>query len=439
MLLYTNIITPRLKYISDFIGRQITGEPFKLTTNIELFKNFQGPKLNYSSQMITDEEFWIPSRTLSGSELLFENNISPQRIDCFETKSYKAFFKVNGEFPFDIFAASFYLLSRYEEYLPHQKDSYGRYAHENSIAFKESFLHLPLVNIWLGEFAKTLQEKYPSFTIHHSPFTFTPTYDIDIAYSYLQKGFRRNTIGLIKSFVTFKWLMFADRWKTIRGNKIDPYDSYKWLHLLHRRFNLKPIYFFLLAFKRSRYDKNIHPSKKAMSNLIRSHLNYEIGIHPSWRSFDHPKRLKKEIAKLHEITGKEIRTSRQHYIRFDLPQTFRQLIKMGIHDDYSMGYGSINGFRASVTTSFYWYDLEKDEPTSLLLHPFCFMDANSFYEQKYSPQQASDELRYYHDAVKAVNGNLITIWHNSFLGRDKIFEGWKEVYEQFIFDSFPSD
>ena len=71
--------------------------------------------------------------------------------------------------------------------------------------------------------------------------------------------------------------------------------------------------------------------------------------------------------------------SRQHFIRFTLPDTYRQLINAGIKEEFSMGYGSVNGFRASVALPFYWFDLEKNEATSLLVYLFCFMDANSFF------------------------------------------------------------
>ena len=97
-----------------------------------------------------------------------------------------------------------------------------------------------------------------------------------------------------------------------------------------------------------------------------------------------------------------------------------------------MGYGSINGFRASVSTPFYWYDLKNEEPTQLLIHPFCFMDANAYYEQNSSAQEALAEMMQYYQVIKQVNGTMITIWHNSFLGTDDEFEGWKEAYQQFI-------
>ena len=97
-----------------------------------------------------------------------------------------------------------------------------------------------------------------------------------------------------------------------------------------------------------------------------------------------------------------------------------------------MGYGSINGFRASVASPYIWYDLEKEQQTNLLLHPFCFMDANAFYEQHLSPEDALNELRSFTQQLQQYGGTLITIWHNNFLGTDPKFKGWKEIYQQWI-------
>jgi predicted amidohydrolase len=114
------------------------------------------------------------------------------------------------------------------------------------------------------------------------------------------------------------------------------------------------------------------------------------------------------------------------------PATYNKLIKYGICNDFSMGYGSINGFRASVAFPFYWYNLAAEEKTTLLVYPFCFMDANAYYQQKLTPHQAFEEICKYYNTIKKVNGDMITIWHNNFLGSDKMFAGWKEVYELFV-------
>lgn len=428
MIVFSHTITPRLQYILNFVGKETIGEPFQRTDDIETFLQYTGPKINYSKERITDSEYRIQN-----TELLFESGCNEQTIKCFETGNYKAFFKTEGDFPFDIFAASFYLLSRYEEYLPHKKDVYGRYAHENSLAFREGFLQSPLINLWIKDFRSSLQLKFPSFTFHFSPFTFLPTYDIDEAYSYKYKQWWRTTGGLVKSMVNGQWSSVIERSKVLLGIGKDPFDSFDWLDQLHRQFDIRPIYFFLVPKKNGKYDKNISPSKRSMQRLIREHSDhYLIGIHPSWQSGDDPGKLKLEILKLGHIGGRQIDSSRQHFIRFTLPQTYRQLADLGIRSEFSMGYGSINGFRASVASPFSWYDLEKEGQTELVLYPFCFMEANSFYEQKLSSQEAFEELKHYFEVVRSVNGTLITIWHNSFLGTAKQFKGWRDIYEKFI-------
>lgn len=97
-----------------------------------------------------------------------------------------------------------------------------------------------------------------------------------------------------------------------------------------------------------------------------------------------------------------------------------------------MGYGQTNGFRASIASPFYWYDLEKEEATSLMIYPFCFMDANSYFEQGFNADQAFEELMQYYTAIKAVNGTMITLWHNSFLGPAGAETRWRSAYERFV-------
>jgi len=431
VLIYTPTITSRVQYITDFSGKEIIGKPFELTSDINYYQKYSGSKINYSTARISRDEFWLKPHSL-----LFENIIAEQTIKCFDLNRQKGFFKTDGDFPFDIFAASFYLLSRYEEYLPYKKDMYGRYAHENSLAFKEGFLDQPLINLWLSELKDALKKSFPLLAIRNSQFTLLPTYDIDIAWSYKHKGWWRNLGGSLQSVVKGNWQQLTERINVLKGKQKDPFDTYGWLNHLHQQYNLKPYYFFLLAQRTSRYDKNISPRKKALQVLIGDHLiRYPVAIHPSWRSGDEYSLLNKEMEILQNVTGNKVVSSRQHYIRFTLPETFRRLHDAGIQFDFSMGYGSINGFRASVACPFYWYDLEKEKQTELLLFPFCYMDANSFYEQKYTAQQALEEMQHYYKIVKSVNGTFIMIWHNHFLGTDKLYAGWKEVYEQFIKES----
>lgn len=430
MLFYTDTITPRLQYIADFTAQEILQEPMTLTTDKSAFLAWTGPKINYSATDFSESEYFIQA-----TPLLFETGIHPVTIECFEVDFHKAFFQTRGDFPFDIFAASFYLLSRYEEYLPHQKDEYGRYAHTNSLAFRERFLQLPLVNIWLENFKKSLKSKFPALALKRKTFSFVPTYDIDIAWSYKHKGRLRNLGGMLKSLKNGQWQQVKERWRVLKGKQTDPYDAYEWLDALHLYCKIKPIYFFLVAQQLEGYDRNTPTSSKALQELIAYFsVVYHIGLHPSWKSSVSADNrvLGEEKEWLEVIIERTLEQSRQHYIKFELPKNFRRYIECGLLKDYSMGYGSINGFRASVASSFYWFDLEKNEATPLQLFPFCFMDANAYFEQKLTPSKAYEEMVHYYNIIKKVNGLFIPIWHNQFLGTDPMFAGWREMYELFM-------
>lgn len=428
LLFYCHTATPRLQYIVDFFSNELFDEPIQLTTSRVAYNANTQPSINYSNQAFSEEEFFIHH-----ANLLFEKGVQAQPIECFEMNFHKAFFQTDGDFPFDIFAACFYLLSRYEEYLPHELDEYGRYAHTNSLAFREGFLHQPLINIWLEEFKKALQHKFPAIQFKRKNFKCILSYDIDLAYSYRYKGWKRNAGGFAKSIGKGDWESVKDRWQVLRGHKKDPFDCFEWLDALHLYCRLKPYYFFLAAKKQIGYDKNTPLDVKPFQSLIEYYATaYKVGMHPSWQSGDDHELLEEELGWMESVADKAIIHSRQHYIRFTLPDTFRRLIDLGIQKDFSMGYGTTNGFRASVCSSFYWYDLQKEMTTTLILYPYCFMDANAYYEQKFSPEQGYNELMQYYQQVKKLNGMLISIWHNSILGTDPTFKGWREMFELFM-------
>ena len=428
MLLYTKHTSPRLAYIAEFIGGELFSEGITITTDKDYFRQKQEPGINYSDGRISEDEFFIEP-----AGLLFESGIRQQDCSCSTVDFKKAFFLTGGDFSFDVFAASFFLITRYEEYLPFEPDEYGRFPHTVSLAQQEGFLDIPLINYWLQDLKKALADKFPGLIFRIASFTFIPSYDIDIAYSYRHKGIIRNTGGLLRDLFRGAWAAVKKRIAVLFFGVKDPYDAYEWLDALHLYCRTRAYYFFLVASKARGVDKNIRPGNKAMRALIAYHAaGGRVGIHPSWQSGDAEKLLADEMALLKDITGRKIVKSRQHFIRMQLPSTYQQLIAAGIREEFSMGYGTSNGFRASVASSFYWYDLSRETKTDLHIYPFCFMDANAFYRQRLSPAKAFDELMHYYHAIKQVNGLMITLWHNQFFGTDPLFKGWKEVYEIFL-------
>ena len=428
LLIYSRNISSRLKYIIT----TLFGENVSLTSEKEIFIQHDGERINYSDESITENEFRIQP-----VGLLNETGIQEQQINCIWWKDKKVFFETHGDIPFDIFSASFYLITRYEEYLPYMPDEYGRYDYENSLAYKEIFIDIPLVNQWVAELGNLLTKKFPSFQLRVTNFRFIPTYDIDIAYSYLYHPLYRNVFGFYRDLLLGKFEAVSERAGVYSGRKKDPFDVYDWLDELHKEYQLDPIYFFLLAEKRKGKDKNIAPRTKAMRHLIKwHHEKYKVAIHPSLQSGDDTEIIKKEISFLLKAGAGKVKHSRQHYIRMKFPDTYRSLINAGITDDYSMGYSDSNGFRASYALPFLWYDLTTETHTSLVIHPFCFMDATASFQQRESAEQAWEELSEYYEKVRSVGGELITIYHNHFLTEQDQWIEWRNRYALFLANHF---
>lgn len=224
----------------------------------------------------------------------------------------------------------------------------------------------------------------------------------------------------------------SDRISVLLGSKKDPYDTYDQLHTIQQKYDLKCIYFFLLG-DYGENDKNVPPSRKKFQSLIKSIADYsDVGIHPSFGSNADQTRLPKEISRLSKVLKREVFKSRQHFLMMQFPNTYRRLIDQDITDDYTMGFSGEVGFRASIATPFYFYDLELENATKLLIHPFAVMDATLKYYMKVKPEEAISYIEPLVKEVKAVDGTFISLWHNESLSEMEPWTGWRPVYEQLV-------
>lgn len=428
LLIYTHKITNRNKYAFNLIFRNILGVKFSLTANVEEFKNYAGPKINYSLSPIGNELFFY------ARNILFETGITEQNITVSEWNGSKVFFTAikTSALPFDPFAASFYLVSRYEECLPHIRDEYDRFEPKHSLAFQNNFLKIPVVNIWAEWIKKIILDKFSSLSIPKKKYEFLSTIDIDNAYAFREKGFMRSLGGYAKSLLEFDFADLSLRTNVLIGRKKDPYDTYDYQFEIHEKYKIRPIYFFLLG-DYGVNDKNLPVSSNKFRKLIKHISDYaDVGIHPSFGSNENNEQLKTEILRLSKILHRDVTKSRQHFLKLTLPQTYRNLIELDITDDYTMGYASELGFRASICSTFHFYDLDNEQETKLRVHPFAAMEATLKYYLKANPENAIDYLKPLIAQVKAVNGTFISLWHNESLGDDKTWAGWKPLYEEMI-------
>lgn len=341
-----------------------------------------------------------------------------------------------GPLHFDLLAAIFWNLARCEEYEPHSPDRHGRFPHEQSKLFRNGWLERPLVDEWLHRL-KWLFEEKTGYTgrlaARQQPPWFLPTYDIDIAWSYRHKGLVRSAGAFVKNALSLRWGAVKQRLLTATGQATDPYDSFALIEKLHAVYTMPSLFFVLAAEQTSAFDKNIAPGHPKMQQLIRELSGWSsVNLHPSYFSQEQPERFAREKNILEQVTGQPIDRSRQHFIRMSLPATYRFLLAQGIRDDYSMGYATHIGFRAGTSFPFFWYDLEKEEQTSLRVHPFCFMDTTARFFMKLSSEDAFRRLWGLRNAMVNTGGSLVTVFHNFSLGTDPGWKGWREEYISFM-------
>jgi hypothetical protein len=429
LLVYMPLMSPRADYILTLLIRDLIGVDMIVTNRREDYFSCRGPRLEYGSEP-SGEGIFILS-----SGLLFEKLVRPQTIEFITFKNYPAFFSVSDErsaFPFDLFSAAFYLVTRYEEYLSFTPDRFGRFRASDSIAAAGNFMAIPIVNIWANLLKDHIREVYPSMKFREKKFRFVPTIDIDHAYAFKQRTLLRSIGGYGKSILEGNLKKVAHRTKVLLGILKDPYDQYDYIREIHSRFRLKPLYFVLFA-DHGKDDNNVTLTGRTFCRLLRGlDDSGTTGIHPSLTSFKHPKALHSEITGLSEIIGRSIVLSRHHFLRVSFPGTYRNLMNEGISDDYSIGYASCPGFRAGIADPFPFFDLLTNQPEPMMLHPVALMDVTLKDHCKCSPEEAVALSRSIVDAIKAVNGEFVSVWHNESFDECGRWKGWRKVYEDLL-------
>ena len=432
ILLYTPKITSRIQYAVKFILGQIGGFEYSVTSSSEDFINFKGARINYS-----DRHFPVDCIHVFFSGFLIQKGVREFAPPIRQQEPWPCLFPAIDDgreyhVDYDIFASAFYLMSRYEEYLPFLEDRYGRFEADQSYAFQHGFLELPITDLQALELQKKLLHQFPFLEVRERKFRFIPTYDIDVAYAYKGRGTTRNVLAIVRDVLTFNFQNLHHRTQVLLNRLPDPFDTYDLQLSLQKHYQLDPIYFFLSAQFGPR-DKNISIYSRHFSHLLKRLGDYaQTGIHPSFASHEKPARLLEEIKTLASILNRTVEKSRQHYLKLHLPETYTRLMRYNIWNDYSMGFASHPGFRAGTCTPFNFFNLQEESETRLKVHPLAVMDGSLRDYLKLSPDEAIQKCEALAKSVMQAQGTFITLWHNDALSEYGYWKGWRKVYTHLI-------
>jgi len=426
ILIRVEHITPRLRYVLQHVFENLLGiEPIITQYNDE-FEGSALPRISYTQHPCKESIHIVPVGILD------QHGINPDlRPKITYLNQVPVIFgtPVHGDLGFDILSAVFYVLSRYEEYVSERVDRHGRFLPNSSHFFANNLYAIPVVDEWVSILKDKLHEYYPGLSFKKHNYTYLPTIDVDMPYAYRFKKLPYILGGIAKNTLQTDFYSLKKRIQALVRKKEDPYFTFEYLNSVTASHSIQPIYFYLCSGQKP-YDPIAGYRKRAVKEAVKFNQQHAlVGVHNSYHTLEKPELIAKELCQLQSMLGEPIFRSRFHYIRFQVPVSYQQLIGAGIREDYSMGFPSINGFRAGTSHPFYFYDLSRETLTDLKIFPFQAMDATYIYYFNFSPQQACDDLIKIREQVRKHDGMLVIIWHNNTFEPTPQGLQWRKVFE----------
>ena len=431
LLIYVPRLTNRIGYTLNVIFRHILKTDYEITDDTVTYKEYGEPKLCYAQRDLGGGAF------IRENELMTKTTIEEQNPKPFTHNNIPALFPTYGnvaDLPYDPISAAFYCLSRYEEYLPHFADKHGRFPATESLAYKNNFLELPVVDMWATEIANAVKAHFPTYSTPNRNFDYEDTFDIDAAYCYKHKGMMRTIGGALRdTFIERNQEAVRKRFAVVFNRQKDPFDTFDFIIDEHRQHPGIRLKFFPLMADYNVNDKSISYQNSEFQQLLKELCdNAKMGLHSSYASGSNPKLVETESKRLENILHRKTVRNRNHFLLLKMPSTYNTLIDTDILHDYTMGFADRPGFRAGTGTPFPFFNLETDCETPLTVHPFAVMDSTLYYYMKLSASEAETVYRRIIDTTHNVGGTFSALWHNQSLSNMFGWEGWADLYSSIL-------
>jgi len=392
---------------------------YEITGELNVFVGHEGVKFSYGTKPLGEETF------IWSQGLLDEHGIDNYDIEVIPWGELPAFFPSpeRSDVPFDIFAAAFYLITRYEEYLPQVKDDYGRYSPYESTAFKNNFLKLPLIDLWVQKLAVQLLGE-PLSTLSRKR-TVNKLIAVEVATfsKYKKRGVVINTTAFVRHLRKLQLNRAWSQLKTLFNVEEDPYDNcdkilelykqYRGTRVRSKKQHLDLLFFFHLG---DYNDQNTGVTYKSKSYLEAiKHIADYVRIGLRFSSNTSQKDVYKEEKRFEELLKRPLHYTMAAHSKIAMPGHYKLLVDTKTMEDYSMGYVNEPGLRASTSFPFYFYDLDYEVQTPLLIHPYAIHYNSISLKMLNGQQQVLQEIM---DNVKEVGGNFIAQYYYEHFDRD---------------------
>jgi hypothetical protein len=319
----------------------------------------------------------------------------------------------------DIFAASFFMLTRWEEYVNKNRDSHNRFPATESLAYKQGFLDRPIVNEYVETLKGMLLKVDERIVFKKKDYQFFLTHDVDIPFKfYSLKGSIKTLAGdllrrkNINKFIKNLRLFIDSRF----DYKKDPFNTFNFIFDINNKYEINS-YFFFMGTGVTKYDNAYAIKNYKTRQLIKEvkRNNNKIGLHSSYASYEDSRQFQKEKKEVESVVGSSMTCGRQHYLNFSVPKTWQNYEDASLLYDSTMGYADLPGFRSGVCYEYSVFNILTRKKLHLIEKPLIVMECTIF-EERYMNLQADksyEEIIKYIDIIKKYRGEFTLLWHNN--------------------------
>lgn len=350
--------------------------------------------------------------------------------------------------PIDIVYSMFYLISGYEEINSNEKDLHRRFNPEASILYKMDLLDKPVINMYMSLLNKLIELGYQEMMLPFMQKWFWPdgkkyavclTHDIDSLRKWTPYRLKSQLLkfnSLLLNYELKKAIKELFKPLSIMTNK-NPYCNLEKIIELEKKYGFNSSFYFLAEVKKHNSklrDNGYSITESRIRNLFKLILENrcEIGLHGSYDSYNNKEILLTEKKLIEEILGQPVSGIRQHYLRFEIPCTWRVQENSGFIYDATYGYAGFCGFRAGICHPFNPYDIQIERQMNIFENSTNIMDGTFLDYRNLTPVESWSIIQNLFETTKSYNGLITILWHNTTFDKSE-FSGWDKLYEKCLF------
>ena len=333
----------------------------------------------------------------------------------------------------DIFGSVFFMLTRYEEMVKPDRDNHNRFPANASLAYQEGFFERPIVNEYLEILWDCLKRLWPNIERKERVFTIMPSHDVDEPYKYAFKSFKWLSGIMAADVIRRRKLNLAiyqaKVWAQVKSgcDQADPFYNFDWIMDQSEKAGMKSAFYFIPDHC-GEFDPDYSLDNERIRKLLRRihERGHEIGYHGSYASCWSAQRTKYEFERLIEVCEtleikRDVWGCRQHYLRWDVKHTWKNLDMAGLNYDTTLGFAECAGFRSGICFEFPVFDLTTRETLTLIERPLIVMDVSLFSDQYMGLDHVTglEKISILKDRVREYQGIFEILWHNSWFNGDE--------------------